>query len=148
MFSSPRLVHFLSRQIRNRCISSKVPDRPTWITVNHDRLPQVEEISRELVDHLERLSLVEFSNEEGLKRLSSAIKSANQLYMVNTDDVEPLDTVLENRTLFLRKDEITEGGCRDAILSNACRTEEEYFVAPPGNIPLKQEDKAYKEKLK
>lgn len=68
-----------------------------FFLTNNPIFRQVEEISRELVDHLERLSLVEFSNEEGLKRLSSAIKSANQLYMVNTDDVEPLDTVLENR---------------------------------------------------
>lgn len=68
-----------------------------FFLTNNPIFCQVEEISRELVDHLERLSLVEFSNEEGLKRLSSAIKSANQLYMVNTDDVEPLDTVLENR---------------------------------------------------
>lgn len=58
---------------------------------------QVEEISRDLVEHLERLSLVEFSNEEGLHRLSAAIQSANKLYMVNTDGVEPLDCVLEDR---------------------------------------------------
>ena len=49
------------------------------------------------MEHLERLSLVEFSNEEGLNRLSAAIQSANKLYMVDTDGVEPLDSVLEDR---------------------------------------------------
>lgn len=29
-----------------------------------------------------------------------------------------------------------EGNCRNEILSNAKVTEENYFVAPPGNIPL------------
>ena len=36
------------------------------------------------------------------------------------------------RELFLRKDEVTEGNCRDDILQNASKTVEEYFVAPPG----------------
>ncbi|KAK7487897.1 hypothetical protein BaRGS_00020798 [Batillaria attramentaria] len=131
-----------------RQLSSKVPNKPTWTPVDSSKLPQVKEISRELVDHLERLSLVEFSNEEGLKRLNDAIQSANQLYIVNTDGVEPLDTVLEDRSLYLRKDEVTEGNCKEEILSNASITEEDFFVAPPGNIPLKKTDKEYKGKLK
>lgn len=36
----------------------------------------------------------------------------------------------------MRDDEVTEGNCRDDVLKNASVTEEEYFVAPPGNIPL------------
>ncbi|KAK7088071.1 glutamyl-tRNA(Gln) amidotransferase subunit C, mitochondrial-like [Littorina saxatilis] len=145
-FSVLRCLHKFC--IANRCISSKIPDKPTWTPVDTSKLPQVEEISRDLVEHLERQSLVEFSNEEGLKRLSDAIQSANKLYMVDTEGVEPLDSVLEDRALYLRKDEVNEGNCRDDILSNASKTEEEYFVAPPGNIPLKQAEKEYKEKLK
>jgi Asp-tRNAAsn/Glu-tRNAGln amidotransferase C subunit len=40
------------------------------------------------------------------------------------------------RTLYLRDDIVTDGNCRKAILANAAVTEEEYFVAPQGNIPL------------
>lgn len=40
------------------------------------------------------------------------------------------------RPLIVRNDEITEGNCREDILSNASVLQEEYFVAPPGNIPL------------
>ena len=50
-----------------------------------------------MIDHLERLSLVMVNNKAGVERLHSAIKFANQLYMVNTDGVEPLDNVLEDR---------------------------------------------------
>lgn len=31
---------------------------------------------------------------------------------------------------------VTDGNCRDDVMHNATETEEEYFVAPPGNIPL------------
>jgi aspartyl-tRNA(Asn)/glutamyl-tRNA(Gln) amidotransferase subunit C len=45
--------------------------------------------------------------------------------------------------LKLRDDEVTDGNIRDDILKNARLTEEEYFVAPPGNIPLEQEKKSF-----
>ena len=50
-----------------------------------------------MINHLERMSLVEFNNQAGIERLSRAIESANQLHMVNTDGVEPMDSVLEDR---------------------------------------------------
>lgn len=40
------------------------------------------------------------------------------------------------RNLYLRKDEVTEENCQKDILRNAIITEDDYFVAPPGNIPL------------
>jgi len=36
------------------------------------------------------------------------------------------------RALYLRSDEITDGKCRDQLLSIAKKTIEEYYVAPPG----------------
>ena len=48
------------------------------------------------------------------------------------------------RPLYLRKDEVTDGNRRDEILQNASKTVEEYFVAPPGNIPLKKKNKDYR----
>lgn len=41
-----------------------------------------------------------------------------------------------NRNLSLREDKITQGNCQKDILRNAAVTEDDYFVAPPGNIPL------------
>lgn len=40
------------------------------------------------------------------------------------------------RNLSLRKDKITQGNCQKDILKNAHVTEDNYFVAPLGNIPL------------
>lgn len=56
----------------------------------------------ELINHLERLSLVDFNNQAGVERLSKAIQSANQLFMVNVDGVEPMDSVLEDRYLTVK----------------------------------------------
>lgn len=129
--------------LQKRLYSVKVPQQPTWVDIDHEKLPPEPDINPEMIDHLERLSLVEFESEAGVKRISSAIKSANKLYMVNTDGVEPLDSILEDRALYLRSDEVTEGDCKDQILQNAAKTIEDYFIAPPGNIPLIQKDKKY-----
>jgi hypothetical protein len=40
------------------------------------------------------------------------------------------------RTLHLRDDIVTDGNCRKEVLANAVLTEEGYFVAPQGNVPL------------
>lgn len=53
------------------------------------------------------------------------------------------------RVLYLRDDQVSEGNCRKSIIGSAKCTEEEYFVAPPGNIPLEpQTQDIFKEKIK
>jgi aspartyl-tRNA(Asn)/glutamyl-tRNA(Gln) amidotransferase subunit C len=47
------------------------------------------------------------------------------------------------RTLYLREDKVSDGGCRKDAMANAAVTEEEYFVAPPGNIPLAPREITY-----
>lgn len=49
------------------------------------------------------------------------------------------------RPLLTRGDQVTDGNCRDDILSNSMITEDEYFVAPPGNIPLEPRDSLFHE---
>ncbi|CAL1545252.1 unnamed protein product [Lymnaea stagnalis] len=122
---------------------SKVPDKPVWDKIDFNSLPKVPEIDLELVEQLERISLVEFNNEEGYISLQNAVRSANLLHAINTEGVEPLDSVLEERELWLREDKVTEGNCLKEILSNATKVEEQYFVAPPGNIPMKQRGKHF-----
>lgn len=123
---------------RSRGLASKVPDAPTWQQVDFDSLPRVPEVDLELVEQLERISLVQFNNEVGVKWLTESVKSASQLLAVDTSQVEPLDSVLEDQELWLRADRVTEGNCADDILSNATKVEEGYFVAPPGNVALKK----------
>ncbi|KPJ08167.1 GatC-like protein [Papilio machaon] len=85
---------------------------------------------------LERLSLVKCDTVEGVEVLEDSIAFADKILHINTDNIEPLYSVLENENLSLRSDEITQGNCQKDILKNASLTEDDYFVAPPGNIPL------------
>ena len=85
------------------------------------------------------------TNVLGIQRLEDAIAFADPLLDIDTTGIEPMYTVLENECLTLRKDEVGNNlPSREDILSNAVLTEEDYFVAPPGNIPLVVERKKYK----
>ena len=56
-------------------------------------------VDPEIVEHLERLALVDFSNQEAVERLNSAIRFADQLFIVNTDGIKPQYSVLEDRSV-------------------------------------------------
>ncbi|XP_072243077.1 glutamyl-tRNA(Gln) amidotransferase subunit C, mitochondrial [Leuresthes tenuis] len=114
----------------------KVPKFATWEPVPEDQLPPPTKIPADLVDKLERLALVDFRTKQGLDCLEKAIRFADQLHVVDTSGVEPMDSVLEDRALYLRNDTAMEGGCAEELLQLSKNTIEEYFVAPPGNIPL------------
>ena len=45
-------------------------------------------------------------------------------------------SVLEEETLFTRQDIPEPQNCRKQLMETASVTEEEYFVAPQGNVPL------------
>ncbi|XP_015982696.2 glutamyl-tRNA(Gln) amidotransferase subunit C, mitochondrial isoform X2 [Rousettus aegyptiacus] len=98
-------------------------------------------ITAEVIEHLERLALVNFGSQEAVASLEKAIAFADRLRAVDTDGVEPMDSVLEDRCLYLRSDNVVEGNCAEELLQNSCRVVEEYFVAPPGNISLPKLDK-------
>ncbi|KAM4857176.1 glutamyl-tRNA(Gln) amidotransferase subunit C, mitochondrial [Urocitellus parryii] len=95
-------------------------------------------ITADVIEHLERLALVDFSSREAVVRLEKAVAFADRLRAVDTDGVEPMESVLEDRCLYLRSDNIAEGNCAEELLQNSHRVVEEYFVAPPGNISLPQ----------
>ncbi|KAM4616500.1 glutamyl-tRNA(Gln) amidotransferase subunit C, mitochondrial isoform 2-T2 [Polymixia lowei] len=119
------------------------PKVATWEPVLENQLPPPTQVPADLVDKLERLALVDFRTKEGLTCLDRAIRFADQLHVVDTSGVEPMDSVLEDRALYLRDDAVTEGGCAEELLQLPKNTVEEYFVAPPGNIPLpRREERA------
>lgn len=61
------------------------------------RILQPAQIPADLVDKLERLALVDFRTKQGLACLEKAIIFADQLHVVDTSGVEPMDSVLEDR---------------------------------------------------
>lgn len=78
-----------------RFLNSKIPAKP--IQLDFKTSIRRTKINEDTINHLERLSLVNFGNEKGIKILEDAIEFADQLSNVNTDGVEPLVTVLEDR---------------------------------------------------
>lgn len=78
-----------------------------------------------------------------MKTLNDSIEFASKILSIDTSNTIPLYTVLEDRSLELREDLVTDGNIRDDVIKNAKLLEEEYFVAPPGNIALEQEKKEF-----
>ncbi len=64
-----------------------------------------------------------------LPKMNNIVGFIEQLSEVDTDNVEPLSNVARS-TLPLRKDEITDGECRDKVLANAPESEEGFFAVP------------------
>ena len=62
--------------------------------------------------------------------------SADQSFIQSFQGVEPLYSTLESETLPVRDDLGLPPENRSQLMSNAALTEEDYFVAPPGNMPL------------
>lgn len=114
--------------------SSKVPNFP-YMSLEKDQCKEVI-LDRSTLTLLERLSLVKYNTPEGLKVLKDSIDFANKVLHIKTTSVEPLYSVLEEENLSLRSDEITQGNCQNDVLKNASLKEDDYFIAPIGNIPL------------
>ncbi|XP_026044475.1 glutamyl-tRNA(Gln) amidotransferase subunit C, mitochondrial isoform X1 [Astatotilapia calliptera] len=125
-----------TRLLSSEPLNQKIPKVATWEPVPEEQLPPPAHIPADLVDKLERLALVDFRTKQGLACLEKAIRFADQLHVVDTTGVEPMDSVLEDRVLYLREDAVMEGDCAEKLLQLSKTTVEEYFVAPPGNIPL------------
>uniref|UniRef100_A0A0N5ATL0 Glutamyl-tRNA(Gln) amidotransferase subunit C, mitochondrial n=1 Tax=Syphacia muris TaxID=451379 RepID=A0A0N5ATL0_9BILA len=124
-----------------------VPRHPCKSRINQDLVEEPPEFDQELVNHLERMSLVRFSNEEAVAHLRMAVRYANQLMQLDIENVKPLETVLEDLECPLRDDIADETLDRNDVLSNAEVTFEGYFVTPPGNIPLQEVSKLDLEKV-
>uniref|UniRef100_A0A2K6F3J5 Glutamyl-tRNA(Gln) amidotransferase subunit C, mitochondrial n=1 Tax=Propithecus coquereli TaxID=379532 RepID=A0A2K6F3J5_PROCO len=88
-------------------------------------------VTAEVMEHLERLALVDFGSREAVAWLEKAIAFADRLHAVHTDGVEPMESVLEDRCLYLRSNNVVEGNCTEELLHNSHHVVEEYFVAPP-----------------
>ncbi|GAA6212984.1 MAG: aspartyl/glutamyl-tRNA(Asn/Gln) amidotransferase subunit C [Methyloligella sp.] len=61
--------------------------------------------------------------------LSSILSWVEQLNEVDTDDVEPLTSVVET-TMKKREDVVTDGGYAQRVTKNAPLSEDNFFVVP------------------
>lgn len=75
-------------------LCSKIPSSPV-ITFEKNDTPKVN-LDSKTIALLERLSLVKCDNKEGVKVLEDSIAFADKILHINTDNIEPLYSVLEN----------------------------------------------------
>ena len=89
-------------------------------------------VTNEQVRHIARLARIAMSDDE-LERLVPELNNilgwVEQLGEVNTDGVEPLTAVIDQK-LRLREDAITDGNIREDILANAPDAEHGFFAVP------------------
>jgi aspartyl-tRNA(Asn)/glutamyl-tRNA(Gln) amidotransferase subunit C len=89
-------------------------------------------VSTEQVRHIAKLARIAMSDEE-IERLAPELNNilgwVEQLGEVNTDGVEPLTAVIDQK-LRLREDVVTEGNIRDEILANAPEAQHGFFAVP------------------
>ena len=84
------------------------------------------------VRHVAKLARIAVSDAEVQKlapELSNILGWVEQLGEVNTDGVEPLTAVIDQK-LRLRDDEVTAGNIRDDVLANAPDAEHGFFAVP------------------
>lgn len=84
------------------------------------------------VRHIAKLARIAMSEEE-LERLAPELNNIlgwiEQLGEVDTEGVEPLSSVIEQK-LRLRDDVVDDGDCRDAVLANAPEAQHGFFAVP------------------
>ena len=97
-------------------------------TRNEDNMSVTLDDTRKCAN-LSRLGLSNDQLNEITPKLDNIVGFIDQLAEVDTDNVEPLASVVDI-TLRLREDEVTDGGYQKEILSNAPDTQEGYFVVP------------------
>lgn len=89
-------------------------------------------VSPEQVRHIANLARIAMSEEE-VERLAPELNAiigwVEQLGEVNTDGIEPLTAVIEQK-LRLRGDEVNDGNCRDEVLANAPEAAHGFFAVP------------------
>jgi aspartyl-tRNA(Asn)/glutamyl-tRNA(Gln) amidotransferase subunit C len=89
-------------------------------------------VSPEQARHIAKLARIAMSEEELARlvpELNAIIGWVEQLAEVNTDGVEPLTAVIDQK-LRLREDAVTDGDVRDAVLANAPEAQHGFFAVP------------------
>ncbi|HET7576904.1 MAG TPA: Asp-tRNA(Asn)/Glu-tRNA(Gln) amidotransferase subunit GatC [Sphingomicrobium sp.] len=89
-------------------------------------------VSNEQVRHIAKLARIAMSDEE-IARLAPELNNilgwVEQLGEVNTDGIEPLTAVIDQK-MRLRDDVVTEGNIRDEVLANAPEAQHGFFAVP------------------
>lgn len=89
-------------------------------------------VSAEQVRHIAKLARIALSEEELARigpELNNILGWVEQLGEVDTEGVEPLATVIDQK-LRLRDDAVDDGDVRDEVLANAPDAQHGFFAVP------------------
>ena len=89
-------------------------------------------VSSQQVRHIAKLARIGMSDaasEALVTELNNILGWVEQLGEVNTDGVEPLTAVIDQK-LRLRDDVVTDGDIRDEVLANAPEAQHGFFAVP------------------
>ena len=89
-------------------------------------------VTIEQVQRIAELARIQLSDEEAdrlLPELNNILDWVEQLAEVDTEGVEPLSAVIDQK-MRLREDAVTDGGIREKILSNAPEPQHGFFGVP------------------
>jgi aspartyl-tRNA(Asn)/glutamyl-tRNA(Gln) amidotransferase subunit C len=89
-------------------------------------------IDQATVRHIARLARIKVSDQEAQQfegELSSILTWVEQLDAVDTDNIEPMTSVIEV-DMKQRRDEVTDGGIADDVVGNAPQRENHFFLVP------------------
>jgi len=89
-------------------------------------------INKEAVKKISKLSRIASNDEfetSMIKDLNTILKFVDQLNEVDTKDIEPLSSVVEQE-LFQREDVVKKMNEKEEILKNSPHKNENYFVVP------------------
>jgi aspartyl-tRNA(Asn)/glutamyl-tRNA(Gln) amidotransferase subunit C len=89
-------------------------------------------VDTKTVRHIAKLARLQMSDDEVdalVPELNNILGWIEQLREVNTDGVEPLTAVIDQK-LRLREDVVNDGDCRDAVLANAPDAQHGFFAVP------------------
>jgi aspartyl-tRNA(Asn)/glutamyl-tRNA(Gln) amidotransferase subunit C len=82
------------------------------------------------VAHLARLALPQERIAPMAQEISGILAWIEQLGEVDVDNVAPMASTITDAGLALREDRVTEGANTPAILANAPKSEDGFFVVP------------------
>ena len=89
-------------------------------------------VNTEQVRHIAKLARIAMSDAEVealVPELNNILGWVEQLGEVDTDGVEPLTAVIDQK-LRLRDDVVNDGECRDEVLANAPDAQHGFFAVP------------------
>lgn len=90
---------------------------------------QINEATVRKIAHLARIKVTDEEAKSLESELNTILEWVGELNEVDTDNVEPLTSVVET-SMKQRTDEITDGGYAAEVTKNAPKKEDHFFVVP------------------